>query len=336
MRRRTFLAGAGVAALATGAATAQRRPKILVPAFPSDQMDDLRRAVPEVDLVVPQDPTKEAEDADATYGFISPEIVRTAKQLKWVQIGSAGVEGVVNIPGIVASDIIVTNMQRVYGPEIADQAMGYLLALVRGLPYYIRARGPEALARPRELVLDELAGKTMLVIGLGGIGTDIARRANACGMTIVATDPKVTVRPPFVAALHRPDAFHQLLPTADVVASAVPLTPLTERMIGADEFGMMKRGVVLINVSRGKVVDTLALVHALDSGQVSAAGLDVTDPEPLPVDHPLRAHNVIVTPHTAGQSPGGVRRAHEVYRENLRRFAHNEPLLNVVDKKAGY
>jgi D-2-hydroxyacid dehydrogenase (NADP+) len=107
-------------------------------------------------------------------------------------------------------------------------------------------------------------------------------------------------------------------------------------MIAAREFAMMKRGVILINVSRGKVVDTAALVAALDSGQIAAAGLDVTDPEPLPKGHPLWSRNVIITPHSAGQSPGGQRRRHELFRENLRRFAAGEMLLNVVDKRVGY
>ncbi len=155
-------------------------------------------------------------------------------------------------------------------------------------------------------------------------------------MRVLATDPKVYEKPLFVEELHKPDAFHQLLPRADVVASAVPLTPLSRRMIGEKEFSMMKRGTILINVSRGRVVDTQALVAALDRGQVAAAGLDVTDPEPLTAGHPLWKRNVIITPHSAGQSPGGQRRMHELFRENLRRFAAGEMLLNVVDKKVGY
>ena len=176
----------------------------------------------------------------------------------------------------------------------------------------------------------------MLVIALGGIGSEIARRAFGFGMRVLATDPKVIEKPLFVEELHRPDDFHRLLPRADVVASAVPLTPLTRGMIGPNEFAMMRRGAILINVSRGAVVNTAALVGALEQGRVAAAGLDVTDPEPLPAGHPLWARNVIITPHSAGQSPGGQRRAHELFRENLRRFAAGEMLLNVVDKKVGY
>jgi phosphoglycerate dehydrogenase-like enzyme len=227
-------------------------------------------------------------------------------------------------------------MQRVLAPEIADQAIAYLLAFTRGLAHFIRKPPEGAWRNPPEVIFDELQGKTLLVIGLGGIGSEIARRAFGFGMRVLATDPKVLEKPLFVEELHRPDAFHRLLPRADVVASAVPLTPLSRRMIGEQEFGMMKRGTILINVSRGGVVDTGALVAALDRGQVAAAGLDVTDPEPLPAGHPLWRRSVIITPHSAGQSPGGQRRAHALFRENVRRFAAGEMLLNIVDKLAGY
>jgi phosphoglycerate dehydrogenase-like enzyme len=184
--------------------------------------------------------------------------------------------------------------------------------------------------------LDELLDKTLLVIGLGGIGSEIARRAAAFGMHVLATDPKVWERPLFVDELHKPDQFHALLTRAHVIASAVPLTKATRKMFGTREFALMKPGVIFINVSRGGVVDTDALVSALDSKQVAAAGLDVTAPEPLPKGHPLWSRNVIITPHSAGQSPGGERRRHEIFRENVRRFASGETLLNVVDKRAGY
>jgi phosphoglycerate dehydrogenase-like enzyme len=155
-------------------------------------------------------------------------------------------------------------------------------------------------------------------------------------MTVLATDPKVVEKPGHVAELHRPEALYALLPRAHVVASALPLTPVTQRMFAGPAFAQMRKGTIFLNVSRGKVVDTEALVQALDSGHIAAAGLDVTDPEPLPKGHPLWTRNVIITPHTAGQSPEGFRRAYELFRENLRRFASGEMLLNIVDKNAGY
>jgi phosphoglycerate dehydrogenase-like enzyme len=346
MKRRDFLtASAAVAgahacsSVIAGAADAGQRQRVLIPPLEAAHIAELRALAPEVELVVcksAQEALAQAPEATATFGFASAEIIRAAPKLRWVQQVSAGVEGLLSIPELMERPIILTNMQRAYGPEIADQAIGYLLCFSRGLGHFITAKAREEWQRPPELVLDELEGKTMLVIALGGIGFHIARRAAAFGMQVVATDPKVMERPRFVAELHRPDALHRLLPRADVVASAVPLTAATDKLLGKREFATMKKGVVLINVSRGKVVDTAALVSALQAGQVSAAGLDVTDPEPLPPGHPLWKLNVIVTPHSAGQSPGGFARSYELFRENLRRFAAGEMLLNIVDKKAGY
>ena len=340
MNRRIFLAGtSGVVAMATtlSATTPPRdRKRVLIPRWEPERVEDLRSAVPEVELIIAKDSLEQVRDADAAFGFIDAAHIRAGKRLRWVQQGSAGVEGVVNIPELVERDIVLTNMQRTFALEIADQALAYLLAFTRGLTHFIRKPSEGTWSRPPEVVLEELQGKTLLVIALGGIGSEIARRAFGFGMRVLATDPKVIEKPLFVEELHRPDTFHRLLTRADVVASAVPLTPLSRRMIGEKEFGMMKRGTILINVSRGGVVDTEALVAALDRGQVAAAGLDVTDPEPLPAGHPLWKRNVIITPHSAGQSPGGQRRVHELFRENLRRFAAGEMLLNIVDKKAGY
>jgi phosphoglycerate dehydrogenase-like enzyme len=340
MNRRTFLAATTAAVtLATNleaSAPTRDRKKVLIPQWEPERIEDLKSAVPEVELVVANDSLEQIRDVDAAFGFIDAPHIRAGKKLRWVQQGSAGVEGVVGIPELVERDIVLTNMQRTFAPEIADQAIAYLLAFTRSLTHFIRKPPEGSWGRPPEVGFEELQGKTVLVIALGGIGSEIARRAFGFGMRVLATDPKVIEKPLFVEELHRPDAFHRLLPRADVVASAVPLTPLSRRMIGAREFGMMKRGIILINVSRGGVVDTDALVAALDRGQVAAAGLDVTDPEPLPAGHLLWRGNVIITPHTAGQSPGGQRRAHELFRENLRRFAAGEMLLNVVDKKAGY
>ena len=340
MKRRTFLAGAPLAAnlatsLAAGAPPRDRK-KVLIPQWEPERIEDLKAAVPEVELVVATNSLEQVRDVHAAFGFIDAAHLRAGTKLRWVQQGSAGVEGVLAIPELRERDIVLTNLQRTLAPEIADQAIAYLLAFTRGLTHFIRKPPEGAWRHPPEIVLDELQDKTLLVIALGGIGSEIARRAFGFGMRVLATDPKVIEKPLYVEELHRPDAFHRLIPRADVVASAVPLTPLSRGMIGTKEFGMMKRGTILINVSRGAVVDTAALVAALDRGQVVAAGLDVTDPEPLPVGHPLWTRNVIITPHTAGQSPGGQRRSHELFRENLRRFAAGEMLLNVVDKKAGY
>ena len=344
MNRRTFITASAAAAATTTTtiteARTTKRLKVIIPATNPEQISELQAAAPEVELVQCRNEDEAVErvvDADACYGFITQRLIRTGKSLRWVQQPSAGVEHLMQIPELVQSEIVLTNMQRVYAPEIADQAIGYLLAFTRSLAHFVRTQpSQEWRARQPGVVLDELMGKTLLIIGLGGIGSEIARRAATFGMRVLATDPKVLDRPLYVEELHKPAAFHSLLPRADVVASAVPLTNASKKMIGAEQFAMMKPGIILINVSRGGVVDTHALVDALDRKRVAAAGLDVTDPEPLPAGHPLWSRNVIITPHSAGQSPGGERRRHELFRENLRRFASGEMLLNVVDKKAGY
>jgi phosphoglycerate dehydrogenase-like enzyme len=344
MNRRTFITAATALATVTPMTVSQarttKRPKMIIPMTNPEQMSELQAAVAGAELVQCRNENETIErvaDADALYGFITPRVIRAGKSLRWVQQPSAGVEHLMKIPELVQSDIILTNMQRAYAPEIADQAIGYLLAFTRSLAHFVRTQPrQEWRSSGPDVVLDELMGKTLLIIGLGGIGTEIARRAAAFGMRVVATDPKVLERPLYVDELHKPAAFHTLLHRADVVASAVPLTNVSRKMIGAKEFGMMKPGVILINVSRGGVVDTQALVDALDRKQVAAAGLDVTDPEPLPKGHALWTRNVIITPHSAGQSPGGERRKHEILCENLRRFAAGEMLLNIVDKTVGY
>ncbi len=344
MNRRHFLAASAATTALAGrsvAAVYSSKPlKVIIPPSEPQELAELKAAAPGIELVEcrsEEDAIAQASDADAVYAWITPQVIRKAKSLRWVQQPSAGVEHLLEIPELIERDIILTNMQRVYGPEIADQAIAYLLAFTRSLAHFIRAQpSQEWRSSGPEVVLDELSGKTLLVVGLGGIGSEIARRTAGFGMRVLATDPKVWERPPFVEELHKPDAFAGLLPRADVVASAAPLTKATRKMIGAREFGMMKPGVTLINVSRGGVVDTAALVAALDKKQVAAAGLDVTDPEPLPKGHPLWSRNTIITPHSAGQSPGGQRRRQQVLCENLRRFAAGEMLLNIVDKAAGY
>jgi phosphoglycerate dehydrogenase-like enzyme len=247
MNRRHFLAASTSAASLAAAPPAlthqSGRLKVIVPPLDPADLADLKAVAPTLELVVCQneaDGIEQASGAAASYALITPAILRAGKGLKWVQQPSAGVEGLLEIPELVESSIVLTNMQRAYGPEIADQAIGYLLCFTRSLTHFVRTQSKEEWrSNGPGVVLDELAGKTLLVIALGGIGSEIARRAAAFGMRVLATDPKVLERPPFVEELHRPDAFSSLLPRADVVASAVPLTRETRKMIGAPQFATM-------------------------------------------------------------------------------------------------
>jgi phosphoglycerate dehydrogenase-like enzyme len=279
----------------------------------------------------------EAHGIDAR--FASPEFIEKAPNLVWVQSMSAGVDRFRGNRPLMENDrIVLTNMRAVHGPAIADHAMAMLLTLTRNMRFYEHARegGKWADEEPptRGVVLH---GKTMLVVGIGGIGTEIAQRAHGFGMRVIATRRSDTPAPAYVEKVGKPGDLMALLPEADVVAVCVPLTAETEGMIGAEALAAMKPGAYLINIARGRIVDTDALVKALESGRLAGACLDVTDPEPLPEGHPLwKQKNVIITPHVAADGELTEERSAAVFAENLRRFGAGEPLLNCVDKKAGY
>jgi phosphoglycerate dehydrogenase-like enzyme len=183
----------------------------------------------------------------------------------------------------------------------------------------------------------ELHGKTAVVVGVGGIGMQIAQRAKGFGMTVIGVDPEDIPYNPALDKVVVPDQIDQVLPGADVVFVAAPLTPASEGMIGERQFSLMKQGSYFVAVSRGRLYKTDALVKALDSKRLAGAGLDVTDPEPLPAGHALWGFpNAIITPHVAGQSDLMPKRRLEIFKENIRRFAEGKPMLNVVDKVKGY
>ena len=278
-------------------------------------------------------------EADAFIGSIKPEQVRAGKKLKWVQSISAGVERVLHLSGgddLRNSNIVLTNNQIVQGPEIADHAMAMLLTLTRRIPKFIQNRQSETWrGRPYDGI--ELNGKTAVVIGVGGIGSQIALRAWAHGMTVIGVDPEDMPYSPFVKEVVRPDRLDEVVPQADVIFVAAPWTPESYRMMGANQFESMKKGSYFIAVSRGGLYDLGALVKALDSKRLAGAGVDVTDPEPLPKGHALwKFDNAIITPHIAGRSDLDRGRMMGIVEENIRRFGEGQPLLNVVDKQKGY
>jgi D-2-hydroxyacid dehydrogenase (NADP+) len=282
---------------------------------------------------------KEIPDADAVIGTVRPEHVRAGKNLKWVQVMSAGVETVLHLSGgndLRDSNIILTNNQIVQGPEIADHAMAMLLTLSRGIHTFIAHRQQELWqARPYPGI--ELNGRTAVVIGVGGIGTQISVRANAFGMDVIGIDPEDIPYSPFIKKVVKPDQLDEVLPMADVVFISAPHTPQSHKMVGPKQFELMKQGAYFIAVSRGGLYDLNALVKGLDSKRLAGAGVDVTDPEPLPKGHALwKFDNAIITPHIAGRSDKDRARMIGTIKENIRRFSEGRPLLNVVDKQKGY
>jgi phosphoglycerate dehydrogenase-like enzyme len=314
--------------------------KILVTGIAATIIPELQSVAPnfKFEAIEPERLMQQAVDADAIVGTIapiSPELLRVAKKLKWVHSYGAGVENFMN-PEFVKSDVILTNGKIVQGPEIADHAFALLLALTRDLYRVIPNRTSEQWGK-REFHAIELRGKTAVVIGVGGIGSQIAQRASAFGMTVIGVDPKDMPLNPYVIRFVSPDRLDSVLPSADVVFVSAPHTRQSEGMMGPKQFGLMKKNSYFIAVSRGKLYNTDALVKALDEKRLAGAGLDVTDPEPLPRGHPLwKFENVVMTPHVATVSDGIAGRMKELALDNVARFAKGEPLRNVIDKQKGY
>ncbi len=315
--------------------------KILVSNSDPTLLKELQSVSSKVQItpVTKENVMQEIGSADAFIGEITPEMVRAGKNLKWVQVMSAGVERVLHLSGgndLRDSKIILTNNKVVQGPEIADHAMAMLLTLSRALPTYIANRQQETWrGRPYQGI--ELNGRTAVVIGVGGIGTQIAVRANAFGMNVIGVDPEDKPFMPFLKKVVKPDQLDEVLPEADVVFISAPHTPLSHKMMGPHQFELMKKNSYFIAVSRGGLYDLNSLVKALDSKQLAGAGVDVTDPEPLPKGHALwKFDNVIITPHIAGRSDKDRARMVGTIKANIERFAEGKPLINVVDKQKGY
>lgn len=299
---------------------------------------------PNLKVVYPESPEHAMELAPLAHGcevsFATPEFLAKAPKLRWVQATSAGVDRYMSNEALWGDqEIVFTNMQGMHGPTIADHVFGMLLLLTRDLRIHAQDARRGEWNRGGSDVFQSVAleGRTLLVVGLGGIGREVAKRGKGFGMEVWATKRRATKPLSYVDRQETSDKLMEMLPDADVVVLCVPLTDETRGMIGVAQFEVMRPGSYLINIARGPVVDTNALMAALQDGTLAGAGLDVTDPEPLPAGHPLwQMENLIITPHVAARSQLTSDDWTRLYRENLRRFGKGEPLLNVVDKKAGY
>ncbi|GMR13993.1 MAG: D-2-hydroxyacid dehydrogenase [Gemmatimonadota bacterium] len=279
--------------------------------------------------------------ADVYVGQCTRDLIEAGVDLKWIQVSSAGVERCARILEVAERGILVTNMQRIYGAQIAEHAIAMMLALARALPRYAAEQaaghwsgGGSQIFEPAFL---EVGGKTMLVVGLGGIGTEVAKRASGLGMRVQATRNSRREGPEYVEYVGLAYEAVELAANADVVVNATPLTPDTRGMFDAAFFAAMKETAYFINVGRGASVVTSDLVAALESGAIAGAGLDVTYPEPLPPGHPLWGMpNVILTPHIAAGSDLFTRRYTVMLAENMRRYVAGDRMLSVVDLERGY
>jgi phosphoglycerate dehydrogenase-like enzyme len=321
------------------------RPQLtmLTATWPPETLALMRSAAPNVTIIdglnretaIAQAGKAHAVDAR----LLTAELLAAAPHLVWVVTPSAGIDRLMNVKGLADREaIVVTNGRAMHGPAIADHVFAMLLTLTRNMREHTdnqrEGNWDDADSEVRPVALH---GKTMLVVGIGGIGEEVAKRASGFGMRVIATRRTDAPAPAFVQRVGKPDELISMLPEADVVAICVPLTKETEKLFDAKAFDAMKQGAILINVGRGKVVESDALLAALKSGKLGGACLDVTDPEPLPTDHLLwKQPRVIITPHVSSDADLTDERVKQLLVENVRRFGAGEPLLNTVDLKTGY
>lgn len=284
-------------------------------------------------------PADDIVDVDAAIGLCAPKMLQAAKRLQWIQWLGAGVEECVQQPLIRERQPLITNMQRTGGASMAEHVMGMMLVLSRHLNYFIaeQRRGhwdPDSDHYPFAV---DLKGKTLLVVGLGGIGLEVAKRSYAFGMRITATRASRSARPDYVSYVGMPDELMKLTRDADFIINCTPLTPQTAGLFDKEFFNAVKPTAYFINVGRGGSVVTTDLIAALKARRIAGAGLDVTDPEPLPSSSSLwRMPNVLITPHVSSNSPLTDELRLAVLHENLRRYVAGDRMLSVVDIERGY
>jgi phosphoglycerate dehydrogenase-like enzyme len=260
------------------------------------------------------------------------DLVPRAPRLRWIQSSSAGVEDLAS-PALIEHDVILTNAAGVFEAALAESVLGFLLAFSGRILEDARAR-PGAWSQDP---IRRLGGTLALVVGAGSIGTETGRLLRSAGLRVrgIARTPRPANR--VFEAIAGPDSLGEELAGADHVVNVLPITPATTGFFGASAFEAMRPGAIFVNIGRGATVDEPALVRALEEGRIGGAALDVFEREPLPADSPLwRMHNVLVSPHRAGDHEGWERDVVSVFMDNLRRFVAGEPLRNVVDVQLGY
>ena len=311
--------------------------------IPDAQVAGLRETFPDhafVQAANDEETLERIADAEVVFGArLRPEHVAAARRLRWVHSPAAGI-GNMLFPAMVASPVVLTNSRGNSSAAIGEHVIAVALALLRDLPLAWRRQAERVWAQNefnRSNAIRSLRGARVLIVGLGSIGGEVARLSAALGATVAALRRRPGLpRPDGVAIVAGPERLHEELPLADVIVLAAPQTAETRHLIGAPELALLKDGAVLVNVSRGKLLDEAALVTALGSGRLRAA-LDVFEHEPLAHDSPLwQLPHVLITPHVSGFHPSHWPEAVRLFADNLRRFMLGQPLVNQVDKQAGY
>jgi phosphoglycerate dehydrogenase-like enzyme len=282
-----------------------------------------------------QEIAKHLKDADIIAG-IEPVIpsIKNTKNLKLIHVFSAGVAGVLT-PEVVKSKVIVSNSSSFNAIPVAEHVLGFMLIFTR--KFYDTFQKQQKKIWERNQHITELRGKTVLIVGLGHIGTEVARLAKCIGTNVLAVKQNIKNKPDFVDKLYSSDQLEKVLPMANFVALCLPYTKETHHLFGMKKFKLMKKSAVLINIGRGGLIHEKELILALDKKIIGGAALDVTEEEPLPKNSPLwNMENVIITPHHSGWSEKYMERGIDIFCLNLKAYLKGKPLPNLVNKKRGY
>lgn len=307
--------------------------------------DRLRKEFPQLEVLRMEtyhEIENELRDAEIVLTFsLRPEQFKQAKRIRWIHSPAAAVHQFL-FPELVNSNVILTNAREVHGPVVAEHVMALILALAKRIPQAVRFQqkrvwGQEILWR-QHATPSEIAGATLGLVGLGSIGRNVATRAAALGMKILAVRQHAgTEKPEGVSEVLLRSELPAMLAAADYVVLAIPVTDETRGMVGHEQLSHMKPGAFLVNVGRGPLIDEAALAQALRERKIAGAALDVFEKEPLPNDSPLwELENLLITPHTAGMTTKLWERHYSLFSENLHRFLAGQPLLGMVDKQRGY
>lgn len=280
---------------------------------------------------------EDVADADAIIGNVDAALIGSAaKKLRWMQLQNAGTEGFCQ-KGVLPDGCALTNATGAYGMAISEHMVAMLFALQKRLDVYMAQQNARVWKRREHMFV--ACGSTVLIIGTGDLGTSFAAKMKAFGCHVIGVRRNERPKPDCIDEQYLRDSLDELLPRADVVALCLPGYDATRHMIGREQLRLMKNSAVLLNVGRGSAIDTDALVDALQAGEIYGAGLDVTDPEPLPAAHPLWGmEHVIITPHVSGlyALPQSLEKIKAIALDNLIRFERGEALCNVIDLETGY
>lgn len=317
---------------------------VLVDAVNAEMLATMQTAFPDIKFVSANSASNASDEYDAVLGRCGRSTMDKAPNAAWVHTYSAGVDrcmGLDTMSKMKARDggVLLTNSSGTAAPVIAEHTIAMMMTLSRGLHRFrdeqVKSQWSRGLAG--QGVTSTINGKTMLVMGLGSIGQEVALRANALGMRVYGTRNSSREGPDYVEYVGLSDETLELAAKSDVIVNALPLTDATRGFVDAKFFETMKDNALYLSVGRGGTTDTTALISALKSNSIAGAGLDVTDPEPLPSDHPLwKETNVIITPHLSGTGGDSVGKIFELVLENIRRYQAGEAMLNIVDTTEGY